>query len=51
VDGPYAWERFGNYGVMPDGRSFVFIKRAGLVGNAAILRVVLNWPQSAGMSR
>jgi Tol biopolymer transport system component len=51
VDGPYAWERFGNYDVMPDGRSFVFVKRAGLVGNAAILRVVLNWPQSAGMNR
>jgi serine/threonine-protein kinase len=46
-DGPYAWERFGNYDILPDG-SFAIIKRAGAVGNAAILRVVLNWPQLAG---
>jgi hypothetical protein len=47
VDGPYAWERPGNYDIMPDGRRFVFIKRIGNIGNAATLHVILNWPQLA----
>ena len=37
---------------VPDGRTFVFIKRAGSVGNAAALpSVILNWPRLLGGSR
>jgi eukaryotic-like serine/threonine-protein kinase len=41
VEGSYAWERPGNYDVLPDGR-FVFIKRHGAIGGTAVLRVVVN---------
>ena len=45
IEGSYAWERAGNYDMMPDGKSFVFIKRVGNMGNAAVMHVVLNWPR------
>jgi Tol biopolymer transport system component len=51
LEGPYTWERPENYDIMPDGRAFVFIKRAGNVGSAAVLRVVLNWSQLTGGGR
>jgi len=43
LEGPYVWERLGNYDVSADGTQFVFVKRTGSRDRDSTLRVILNW--------
>jgi len=42
-EGDYAFERVGNYDIMPDGRSFVVVKSASEDGRDRGFSVVVNW--------
>lgn len=41
-DGPFVWERAGNYDIAPDGQRFVMIYRGNTEGTTEFVRVITN---------
>ena len=41
-EGPYVWERIGNFDITPDGTRFVLVRRNAESTPAATLRVLVN---------